>query len=190
MVDKFAHRADRALLWVGLLLALLAVSLPAGATRPSWNEVSAVNREGLEAAARKYLAPQEVELLKQALSKEGNWHPRHQEKLEPPLMELKNRQFLHDLLDIVKSCLARGDSANVKRFFQVVNQQKLIRGYGQSFRLKGSSGGRMVIQLELRQSPQKEFQVEVWYRLVHPGLYEGKKIEGSRFTYGTGLTAP
>jgi hypothetical protein len=192
MVDKLAPKADRALLWVGLLLALpalLAGSLPAGATLPSWDEVTAVNREGLEAAARKYFSPQEVELLQQAISK-GNWRPRHPQKLEPPLMELKNRQFLHDLLDIVNSCLARGDSAKVKQFFQVVNQRKLIRGYGISYYVKGSSGGRMVIQLELRQSPQKEFQVEVWYRMVHPGIIDGKKKEGSRYTYPTGITGP
>jgi hypothetical protein len=32
--------------------------------------------------------------------------------------------------------------------------------------------------------------VEVWYRLVHPGMKDGKKQEGPRFTSGTGITAP
>jgi hypothetical protein len=107
-------------------------------------------------------------------------------------MKLKNRQFISDLVAMVKSCLARGDRAQVKQFFQVVNQQKLIRGYGvyHGSLAKSQRGGPMVIQLELRQSPQKEFQVEVWYRLVPPGIKDGKKHEGSRFTYGTGVTAP
>ena len=189
MVDTLARKAYRALLGLGLLLALLAGSFPASATRPSWEEVTAVNRGGLEAAARKYLSPQEVELLQQAMSKEGA-RPLHTEEFKPPLVALKNRHFVHDLIDIVKPALARGDRAKVKQFFQVVNQQKLIRGYGQFYLQRGGYGGPMVIQLELRQSPQKEFQVEVWYRLVHPGLRDGKKQEGPRFTTPTGITGP
>ncbi|MBF0507550.1 MAG: hypothetical protein HQK57_01295 [Deltaproteobacteria bacterium] len=48
----------------------------------------------------------------------------------------------------------------------------------------------MVIKLELRQSPQNEFQVEVWYRLIQPGYINGEKREGFRITYPTGITAP
>jgi hypothetical protein len=192
MVGKLAPKADRTFLWVVLLLALVAGSLPAGATiKQSWDEVTAVNRKGLEAAARKYLSLQEEELLEQAISKEDHYSPRHKEEFKPPLVRLKQRGFMRDLIDIVKPCLARGDSAKVKQFFQDVNQQKLIRGYGQYYRQIGIGwyGGPMVIQLELRQSPQKEFLVEVWYRLVHP-VMDGKKQEGPRRTYPTGITAP
>jgi len=169
---------------------MLAVSLPAGATRPSWQEVTAVNREGLVAAARQYLSPQEAELLEQAISKEAPYGPRHKEEFKPPLVGLKQGGFIPDLIDMVKPYLARGDSAKVKKFFQVINQQKLIRGYGQYYLVKGGYGGPMVIQLELQQSPQKEFQVEVWYRLVHPAIKDGKKQEGPRRTYPTGITGP
>ena len=136
MVDTLALKAYRAILCLGLLLlALLAGSLPAGATRPSWQAVTAVNREGLEAAARKYLSPQEVELLQQAMSKEtpGPPHPPAPKDFKPPLMELKNGQFKSDLLDIVKFCLARGDNAKVRQFFEGIKKEKLIRGYGWSF---------------------------------------------------------
>lgn len=110
---------------------------PAGATLPSWYKTNAINREGLEAAGRKYLAPQGVELLQQAMSQEGNWRPRNHENLKPPLTELKNRQFMRLRLDVVKSSLARGDSAKVKKFFQPVNQQKLIRGYRRFHLVRG-----------------------------------------------------
>ncbi len=194
MSDTLTSKAVRALPWLALVLILLAGSLPAGATKPSWppwQAVTAVNREGLEAAARKYLSPQEVELLQQAMTtqKPGSGYKSTVSYFEPPLVGLKNGQFLPDLVDIVKSCLARGDRAKVKKFFQVINQQKLIRGAGEVLTTTGGFSP-MVIQLELRQSPQKEFQVEVWYRLASPQWKDGKKQTGPRFTYGTGVTAP
>ena len=190
MSETLTNMAYRALPCLVLVLTLLAGSLPAGTTRPSWQEVTAVNREGLVAAARQYLSPQDVGLLEQAISKEERYIPRRKEEFKPPLLGLKQHGFINDLMDIVKPYLARGDSAKVKQFFQAVNRQKLIRGYGQYYLQKGGYGGRMVIQLELRQSPQQEFQVEVWYRLVYPGMKDGKKQEGPRFTSGTGITAP
>jgi len=188
MLDTLTRKASGALLCLTLILAWQAGSLPAGATRPSWYEVNAVHREGLIAAAQQCLSRQEVELLKQALDKDDRFSPRGQGKVEPPLTPLKNRQFIKDLVNMVKAGLARGESAKVQKFFQVVNRQKSIRGYGQFFLQRGGYGGPMVIQLELRQTPQKEFQVEVWYRLVNPGSRDGKKQEGPRVTYGTGIT--
>lgn len=189
MLDTLTRKASGALLCLTLILAWLAGSLPAGATLPSWYEVSAVHREGLVAAAQQCLSGQEVELLKQALDKDDRVTPRGQRKVEPPLMPLKNRQFIKDLVNMVKPCLARGDSAKVQKFFQVVNRQKSIRGYGMFYQQRGGYGGPMVIQLELRQSPQKDFQVQVWYRLVNPGSAAGQQAEGPRVTYGTGITA-
>jgi len=192
MVHKLARKPYRTLLGLGLLLAWLAGSLPAGATKPLMpprQKVTAVNQEGLEAAARKYLSPQEVELLRQSITKQspGSYATK---EFEPPLIQLRHGQFIPDLVDMVKSCLARGDSAKVKKFFQVVNQQKLIRGAGTVVPTAGNFQDPMVIQLELRQSPQKEFQVEVWYRLVHPRTINGKKREGAGRTYPTGITGP
>jgi hypothetical protein len=199
MVIKLTSKAFRALLGLTLGLACLAVSLPADATVKLGWAVTAVNPEGLEAAARKHLSSQEVELLQQAISKKDQWgspmpwlgNPATMEAIKPPLVELKQRGFMSDLIDIVKPCLARGDRAKVKQFFQVINQQKLIQGYQGNYRKWGMSGwgGPLVIQLELRQSPQKEFQVEERGLLVHPGP-DGKKQEGPRRTYPTGITGP
>ncbi len=165
MTDALYHKAFRALLGLSLLLSWLAGSLPANATLPSWQEVSAVNWEGLVAAARQHLSAQEIKFLEQAMNKETpNYRPHHTENVSPPLMQLKYGGFIGDLLTMVRTCLARGDSAKVQQFFQVVNQEKLIRGYGRFFQQRGGYGGPMVIQLALRQSPQKDFQVEVSYR--------------------------
>lgn len=161
---------------------------PTGATLPSWYEINAINREGLEAAGRKYLAPQEVEVRQQAMNQEGNWRPRNHENLKPPLTELKNRQFMRLLLAVVKSSLARGDSAKVKKFFQAVNQQKLIKGYGRFHLVRGGYGGPIVIQLELRNRPKRNSRWKsgiAWSTLNFPAPFSW--VDKHRLEEGLGV---
>ncbi|MBF0495039.1 MAG: hypothetical protein HQK58_00460 [Deltaproteobacteria bacterium] len=151
-----------------------------------------MNREGLTATARQYLSRHDVDALERSITREPSLSPSHMshDDCKPPLVPLKNGAFINELVEIVKIYLARGDIAKVKRFFQAVNQKKLIRGYGRFFLQRGGYGGPMVIKLELRESPQREFQIEVWYQLIHPGYVNGQKAEGPRRTYPTSITAP
>ncbi|MBF0508023.1 MAG: hypothetical protein HQK57_03740 [Deltaproteobacteria bacterium] len=192
MIDPLSRKTPLNLLWLCLVLAGLATSVPAGATLPSWFEVSCVNQGGLMATARQYLSRHDVDALEQSITREPSPGPSHMSHndCKPPLVPLKNGAFINELVEMAKTCLARGENAKVKKFFQAVNQRKLIRGFGRFYMQRGGYGGPMVIKLDLLESPQKEFQVEVWYQLIHPGYANGQKREGPRRTYPTGITAP
>ena len=142
------------------------------------------------AAARQSLSAKEAESLDQAIAREDGIRPRGSKDVEPPLVRLKSNRFINELVGILRQSLARGNSAGVKKFFQAVNDRKLIHGHGQFYMQRGGYGGPMVIQLQLLQSPENQFQVEVWYKLVSPGQVDKERREGPRVTHPTGIAVP
>ena len=63
----------------------------------------------------------------------------------------------------------------------------MIRGSGRFYLVRGGYGGPMVIELTLSESPQKQYQIEVWYRLVKASIIDGQKREGPRVIHTTGV---
>jgi hypothetical protein len=177
-------------LWICLLPVWLAGPITAYATLPSWQEATAVNREGLLAAAVQCLSQHDVEAIGKVISREERPFQRISEKLEAPFEPLRNSNFINNLINVVRTCLKRGDRVKVRNFFQLVNQDKLIRGYGKYYLQRGGYGGPMVILLELQISPQKNYQVEVWYRLINSGGAGKSFREGPKCIYGTNVATP
>ncbi len=190
MDGPLSSKSFRVVFFLTLMLAVLTPALPSYATLPSRYAVNAVNPEGLKAAAQKYLSVPEVELLGQVLAQEKTYPPKPGDQTKPPLMRIQNTRFIGDLINLLKPALARGEAVKVQQFFAAVNQQKLIRGSGQFYLVRGGYGGPMVIQLDLKQSAQKQYEIEVWYRLVNASMMNGQKREGPRVIHTTGIAAP